>query len=58
MKKTANSPALTLSFSHLLGLISKRTDLSKEDSESVSLNEAAAEMECIVHPVLVFKGID
>ena len=58
MKKTANSPALTLSFSHLLGLISKLTDLSKEDSESVSVNEAAAEMECIVHPVLVFKGID
>ena len=57
-KQTANSPAITLTMSHLLGTISKYTELLKVDSQSLSINEAAAEMECIIHFLFFFNGID
>lgn len=57
-KQTANSPAITLTMSHLLGTISKYTELLKVDSHSVFINGAAAEMECIIHFLFFFNGID
>jgi len=58
VKKNENSPAMTLSMSHLLGTISDYKELLKVDLQSVSNNDAAAEMECVIHLLLGFNGID
>ena len=44
--------------SHLLGTISKYRELLEVDSQSVPNNEAAAEMDCIIHFLFVVNGID
>jgi len=57
-KENTNSPAITLCMSDLLGTISKYREQLKIDSQSVSMNKAAAEMECIIHVLFVVNGID
>ena len=58
VKKNENSPAMTICMSHLLGTISKYKELLKVDLQSVSNNDVAAEMECVIHFLLGFNGID
>ena len=57
-KENANSPAITLCMSHLLGTFSKYKDLLNVDSQGLSINEAAAEMECFIHFLSVVNEID
>jgi len=57
-KKNTNSPAITLCMSDLLGTISKYRELLKIDSQSISMNKAAAEMECIIHVLFDVSRID
>ncbi len=55
----ATSPAVTLNISNLLGRrISKYQEVLKVDSGNFPINKAAAEVECIVHFLCVYNGID
>ncbi len=59
LNNDATSPAVTLNMSHLLGSsISKYQELLKVDSGNFPINKAAAEVECIVHFLCVYNGID
>ncbi len=58
LKNNATSPAVTLSMSHFLGTISEQREMLKADIQNFPINEAAAEMEGIVHFLCVAKGID
>ncbi len=58
LKNSPTSPAVSLYMSHWTEAISKFSEMLTTDPQNFPVNEAAAEMECIVHFLSVVNGTE